>query len=102
RPSSATCSSGTISAVYAYLAAVIGKNFFLGSDVTQLLSAFAVFGVGFVVRPLGGIVIGWIGDKKGRKVSLLLTIFLMAAGTVLIGIIPGYSTIGVLAPALIV
>ena len=89
-------------AVYAYLAAVIGKNFFLGSDVTQLLSAFAVFGVGFVVRPLGGIVIGWIGDKKGRKVSLLLTIFLMAAGTVLIGIIPGYSTIGVLAPALIV
>ena len=46
--------------------------------------------------------IGWIGDKKGRKVSLLLTIFLMAAGTVLIGIIPGYSTIGVLAPALIV
>ena len=89
-------------AVYAYLAAVIGKNFFLGSDVTQLLSAFAVFGVGFVVRPLGGIVIGWIGDKKGRKVSLLLTIFLMAAGTVLIGIIPGYGTIGVLAPALIV
>ena len=89
-------------AVYAYLAAVIGKNFFLGSDVTQLLSAFAVFGVGFVVRPLGGIVIGWIGDKKGRKVSLLLTIFLMAAGTVLIGIIPGYSTIGVPAPALIV
>jgi MHS family proline/betaine transporter-like MFS transporter len=90
-------------AVYAYLAGVIGKNFFPSdNEITSLLATFAVFGVGFVVRPLGGIVIGWIGDHKGRKISLLLTIFLMAAGTVLIGIIPGYRSIGVLAPVLIV
>jgi len=90
-------------AVYAYLAAIIGKNFFpSGDEVTQLLAAFAVFGVGFVVRPLGGIVIGWIGDHKGRKISLLLTIFFMAVATVLIGVIPSYATIGVAAPALIV
>src|SRR5438477_430479 len=70
-------------AVYAYLAGVIGKNFFPSdNEITSLLATFAVFGVGFVVRPLGGIVIGWIGDQKGRKVSLLLTIFLMAAGPV--------------------
>jgi MFS family permease len=90
-------------AVYAYFAGVIGKNFFpSGNEITQLLSAFLVFGLGFVVRPLGGIVIGWIGDQKGRKVSLLLTIFLMAAGTVLIGIVPTYASIGVLAPVLVV
>ena len=90
-------------AVYAYFAGVIGKNFFPSdNEITSLLATFAVFGVGFVVRPLGGIVIGWIGDQKGRKVSLLLTIFLMAAGTVLIGILPTYSSIGVLAPVLIV
>src|SRR5436305_13639138 len=90
-------------AVYAYLAGVIGKNFFpSGNDITQLLAAFAVFGVGIVVRPLGGIVIGWIGDQKGRKVSLLLTIFLMAAGTVLIGVVPIYASLAVVPPALVV
>ncbi len=90
-------------AVYAYLAGVIGKNFFPSdNEITSLLATFAVFGVGFVVRPLGGIVIGWIGDQKGRKVSLLLTIFLMAAGTVLIGIIPSYRSIGVAAAVLLV
>jgi MFS transporter, MHS family, proline/betaine transporter len=90
-------------AVYAYLAGVIGKNFFPSDNETvQLLGAFLVFGLGFVARPLGGIVIGWIGDQKGRKVSLLLTIFLMAAGTVLIGLVPSYASIGVLGPALIV
>ncbi len=90
-------------AVYAYLAGVIGKNFFPSDNETvQLLGAFLVFGLGFVARPLGGIVIGWIGDQKGRKVSLLLTIFLMAAGTVLIGLVPSYASIGLLGPALIV
>jgi len=90
-------------AVYAYLAGVIGKNFFpSNNEVTSLLATFVVFGVGFVVRPLGGIVIGWIGDIKGRKTALLLTIFLMAIGTVTIGLLPTYGAIGVLAPALIV
>ena len=90
-------------AVYGYLATIIAKNFFpAGDDVAALLATFAAFGVGFVIRPLGGIVIGRIGDVKGRKVALILTIMLMAVGTVLIGLIPTYSTIGVLAPILLV
>jgi MHS family proline/betaine transporter-like MFS transporter len=90
-------------AVYGYLATIIAKNFFpSGDEVAALLATFAAFGVGFVVRPLGGIVIGRIGDTRGRKVALILTILLMAVGTVLIGLIPSYSTIGVLAPILLV
>jgi len=89
-------------AVYGFMAAIIGKNFFPSGDpITELLASFAVFGVGFLARPVGGIVIGRIGDVKGRKVALLLTIFLMAAGTVLIGIAPTYATIGIVGPLLI-
>ena len=90
-------------AVYGYLATVLAKKFFpAGDELTALLSTFAAFGVGFVVRPLGGIVIGRLGDVKGRKAALMLTIILMAAGTVLIGLIPTYQSIGVLAPVLLV
>jgi MHS family proline/betaine transporter-like MFS transporter len=90
-------------AIYAYMATVIARKFFpSGNEVTALLSTFAAFGVGFVVRPLGGILIGRLGDLKGRKPALLLTIALMAAGTVLIGLIPSYETIGPAAPILIV
>src|SRR5260221_7959069 len=79
-------------AVYGFMAAIIGKNFFpAGDEVSQLLAAFAVYGVGFLARPIGGIVIGRIGDAKGRKTALVLTIMLMAAGTVLIGISPTYA-----------
>src|SRR5258708_9707059 len=89
-------------AVYGFMAAIIGKNFFpAGDEVSQLLAAFAVYGVGFLARPVGGIVIGRIGDTKGRKTALVLTIMLMAVGTVLIGIIPTYATIGVAGPLLI-
>ncbi len=89
-------------AVYGFMAAIIGKNFFpSGDEVSQLLAAFAVYGVGFLARPIGGVVIGRIGDTKGRKTALILTIMLMAVGTVLIGIIPTYATIGVLGPLLI-
>ena len=89
-------------AVYAYMATVIAKNFFPAQDeITSLLSAFAAFGVGFVVRPLGGIVIGRLGDVRGRKTALVLTILLMAIGMVMIGCIPTYESIGVAAPVLI-
>src|SRR5690349_20858826 len=89
-------------AVYGYVAAIIGKNFFPGTDeTTELLKAFLTFGLGFVARPIGGIVIGRMGDTHGRKSALLLTIFLMAAGTVLIGILPTYANIGFAAPALL-
>jgi len=88
--------------VYGFVAAIIGKNFFPGTDeTTQLLQAFLTFGLGFLARPVGGIVIGRMGDTHGRKAALMLTIFLMACGTVLIGILPTYAAIGVAAPALL-
>jgi MFS transporter, MHS family, proline/betaine transporter len=89
-------------AVYSFLAGIIGKTFFPSGDPSaELLASFAVFGVGFLARPLGGVVIGRIGDVKGRKTSLLLTIFLMAAGTVLMGVAPSYASVGIAGPAVI-
>lgn len=90
-------------AVYAYLAAIIGKHFFPSTDEnTSLLSTFAAFGIGFVARPLGGMLIGRFGDRHGRKPALLLTVAMMAVGTCLIGLLPTYSAIGIAAPALLV
>ncbi|HEY2000400.1 MFS transporter [Paraburkholderia sp.] len=89
--------------VYAFLATIISRHFFPNSTPTvALLSTFAVFGVGFVARPVGGLLIGIYGDAKGRKPALLLTIGLMAAGTCLIGLLPTYATIGIGAPVLLV
>jgi MHS family proline/betaine transporter-like MFS transporter len=90
-------------AVYAFVAGSIAKQFFPESDdVTALLSTFLAYGLGFVARPLGGILIGRMGDRRGRKAALMLTIFMMAAGTVLIGILPTHASIGLLAPLLLV
>jgi MHS family proline/betaine transporter-like MFS transporter len=90
-------------AIYAYMATIIAKKFFpAGDEVGSLLSTFAAFGIGFVARPLGGIVLGRLGDVRGRKSALLITIALMAAGTVMIGLTPTYDSIGVSAPALVV
>ncbi|HKJ02423.1 MAG TPA: MFS transporter, partial [Longimicrobiales bacterium] len=90
-------------AVYSFLAGIIGRTFFPSGDPSaELLASFAVFGVGFLARPLGGVVIGRIGDVKGRKVALLITIFLMASGTVLMGVAPSYAAVGVAGPAVIV
>ena len=90
-------------AVYAFVAIDLARKFFPpGDEVTALLSTFLAYGLGFVARPLGGIVIGRIGDTHGRKLALVLTILLMAIGTVLIGVLPTYETIGYLAPALLV
>ncbi|MCO6415804.1 MFS transporter [Siccirubricoccus sp. KC 17139] len=89
--------------VYAYLATILARQFFPSENpTTALLTAFAAFGIGFVVRPLGGILIGRMGDTHGRKAALLLTIFMMAFGTVAIGLLPAYESIGVLAPVLLV
>ncbi len=90
-------------AVYGYLAAILARRFFPpADDLSQLLSTFAAFGVGFVVRPVGGILIGRMADTRGRKAALVLTIVLMAVGTVGIGVLPDYATAGALAPALLV
>jgi MFS transporter, MHS family, proline/betaine transporter len=89
--------------LYAFVAIYISRNFFpQGDEVTALLSTFLAYGLGFVARPLGAIVIGRIGDTRGRKAALLLTILLMAIGTVLIGLLPTFATIGYLAPVLLV
>ncbi len=89
--------------VYAYMAPYIAEKFFPGSDpVAGLLAVFATFGLGFVIRPLGGILIGRWGDTRGRKSALLFTIVLMAVGTAGIGLVPGYDAIGGLAPWLLV
>lgn len=90
-------------AVYGYVAIYIARKFFpAGDEVTALLSTFLAYGLGFVVRPLGGIVIGRLGDTRGRKFALIITIMLMAVGTVLIGVLPTYESIGILAPLLLV
>lgn len=90
-------------AVYGYVATTISKTFFPSGDaVGALLATFATFGLGFVARPLGGILIGRMGDTRGRKAALLVTIFAMAVGTVGVGLIPSYAAIGIAAPLLLV
>ncbi|MGC5342200.1 glycine betaine/L-proline transporter ProP [Streptomyces sp. DT24] len=89
--------------IYSYLAATLGHVFFpSGSDTTQLLSSFATFAVAFLVRPLGGMFFGPMGDKIGRKKVLALTMIMMAIGTFAIGIIPSHDAIGIWAPALLI
>jgi MHS family proline/betaine transporter-like MFS transporter len=89
--------------VYGFLASVLARKFFPGGDdAAALLATFAAFGVGFLARPLGGIILGRMGDLRGRKSALVLTIVLMAIGTTGIGCIPEYGAIGVAAPVLLV
>ncbi|MFJ9581448.1 glycine betaine/L-proline transporter ProP [Streptomyces sp. NPDC101191] len=89
--------------IYAYLAVTLGHVFFPpGNDTVQLLSSFATFAVAFLVRPLGGLVFGPMGDRLGRKRVLALTMILMAVGTFAIGLIPSYASIGFWAPVLLV
>jgi MHS family proline/betaine transporter-like MFS transporter len=88
--------------VYAFLAPTLGHNFFQGSETVALLATFATFGVGFLARPLGGVIIGRVADTLGRKIALQITIFGMALGTVGIGFLPTYRHIGIMAPALLV
>jgi MHS family proline/betaine transporter-like MFS transporter len=90
-------------AVYAFLAATLAEKFFPRTEGgSALLSTFLAYGLGFVARPLGGIVLGRLGDTRGRRAALLVTIFLMAGGTVMIGLLPTYETIGLAAPLLLV
>ncbi len=89
--------------VFGYSAAAIGRVFFPGgSEFAQLMLAFMTFGVGFLMRPLGAIVLGAYIDEQGRRKGLLLTLALMSVGTASIALMPGYESIGFLAPMLIV
>ena len=86
-------------AVYGYFATAIGRHFFPHEDaVAQLLSAFGVFAIGYVMRPVGGAVIGHIGDRFGRRTALTFSVAAMAIPTFLIGLLPGYATLGLAAP----
>ena len=89
--------------VYSFFAALIGKLFFpADSELGSLMLSLAMFGVGFIVRPLGSIVIGAYADRAGRKPALVLTVSMMALGTGMIGFAPTYASIGLAAPVLIV
>ncbi|MBV8776579.1 MAG: MFS transporter [Alphaproteobacteria bacterium] len=89
--------------VYGYLVPIISQLFFPSGDPTvSLLSTFAVFGVGFVMRPVGSIVFGIYGDRKGRRKALSAVIFVMAASTFAMGLLPTYAQAGVIGPALMV
>ncbi|MBT1094423.1 MFS transporter [Streptomyces sp. Tu102] len=89
--------------IYSYLAVTIGHVFFpSGNETVQLLSSFATFAVSFLVRPIGGMVFGPMGDRIGRKKVLALTMIMMAIGTCAIGLIPSYAAIGFWAPVLLI
>lgn len=89
-------------AVYGYSAATIAKLFFPGRDpVTALLATFALFGVTFLFRPAGGIVFGRLGDRIGRRNTLVVVIILMGSCTTLIGLLPTFGSIGAMAPVLL-
>ena len=81
---------------------VFNKLYFPGSDpVVATLLAYTTFAVGFVTRPLGGVIFGHFGDKIGRKSMLVLTLMIMGIATVLIGLLPTYAQIGIAAPLLL-
>lgn len=89
--------------IYGYFAAQIGIAMFPAADpVTTILSSFATYGVGFVMRPVGSMVLGSMGDRFGRKSALVITMMLMAGATCATGLIPPYASIGLAAPALLV
>ncbi|MCY9693211.1 MFS transporter [Paenibacillus alginolyticus] len=88
---------GTVAAL------VFNKMFFPSMDpVVGLILAYASFAIPFFIRPLGGVIFSHIGDKIGRKKTLVLTLSLMGCGTVLIGLLPSYQTIGIWAPILLI
>src|SRR5947199_2174712 len=89
--------------LYATLAPFFAALFFpSGNDTAALLSAFATYAAGFLVRPFGAIVFGRIGDLVGRKYTFLVTIIFMGASTFLVGLLPTFKTIGWAAPVLLV
>ncbi|WP_017905987.1 MFS transporter [Pseudomonas asplenii] len=89
--------------VYAAFSLYFAKVFFPKGDTTaQLLNTAAIFAVGFLMRPLGGWLMGLYADRKGRKAALMASVLLMCAGSLIIALTPGYETIGVGAPILLV
>lgn len=89
--------------VYAYLAPTLGKVFFPDSNpVAALLSSFAVFSVGYFMRPVGGVVLGRVGDRLGRRAMLMLSVVSIGVASALIGVLPTYAQVGLWAPVALV
>jgi MHS family proline/betaine transporter-like MFS transporter len=90
-------------AVYGFFAHEIGHVFFPSTDpVTSLIAAFGAFAAGFLMRPIGALVFGHIADSKGRRLAMTLSVLFMAFPTFIIGILPGYATLGIIAPVILV
>jgi predicted MFS family arabinose efflux permease len=89
--------------LYGSLAAIIAKQFFTNLDPTSaFIFALLAFAAGFVVRPFGALVFGRLGDRVGRKHTFLITIVIMGVSTFLVGVLPGYATLGVVAPVALI
>ena len=89
--------------VFGSLTGVISKTFFTGlSPTAGLLAALALFGTGFLFRPLGALIFGRIGDRSGRKGAFLITVIMMGGATFAIGLLPSYAQAGILAPILLI
>jgi MHS family proline/betaine transporter-like MFS transporter len=89
-------------ALFGFFAQQIGAHFFpAGNPTASLLAAFGTFAAGFIMRPVGGALFGWVGDKFGRKQALLWSVMAMAFPSFFIGVLPGHDTIGIAAPVLL-
>src|ERR1044072_8938659 len=87
---------------YAFTSIYFASAFFPAGDTTsQLLATAGIFAVGFFMRPLGGWLFGWIADTHGRKTSMIISVLMMCAGSLMIAVMPTYATIGALAPVLL-
>jgi MHS family proline/betaine transporter-like MFS transporter len=90
-------------ALYGYLAGVIAPVFFPADNPTAgLIATYGIFAAGFIMRPLGAAVFGWFGDRYGRAKTMQISVIMMALPTLLLGILPSYAQVGVLAPLLLV
>lgn len=89
--------------LYGSLAAIIAKQFFSGTDPnTAFIFALLAFAAGFIVRPFGALVFGRLGDMIGRKYTFLVTILIMGGSTFIVGLLPGYASIGIAAPIILI
>jgi MFS family permease len=89
--------------LYGSLAAFISKHFFVAvNETTSFIFALLAFAAGFFVRPFGAIVFGRLGDLIGRKYTFLVTIMLMGSATFVVGLLPGYATLGIVAPVILI
>ena len=89
--------------VFGFLSAIIAKTYFPSDNpLASLIATFRTFAAGFLARPLGGIIFGYVGDRLGRRLALRLSIMLMGFSTTMIGLIPSYEIIGPMAPIIII